>query len=203
MFKKYFYIILFFVSFGFPGTANSTVVIDKVFGDTQWGIIQFDHFGGDLTIDIFADGFTGGPLGIGIDDPYLTLRLDDGSPLSSFTGSLIAVNDDSNPAESIDESTSWLDSLLVLPNLSENSYLLAIGQCCLIFTNTGEASGVFGFNQDFQITFSTDVFITALNGVSVVPEGNQSRAIDVVEPASLAIFGLGLFGLGFSRKRRP
>jgi len=201
--KKYYRMILCLAaSVGLSAVAQANVVIGSVAQSGQWGAVQFDFSGGNLLIDSYANGFTGGPVGNGIDDINLTLLVDDGSPLTSFTGSLVAFNDDRSPAFSIDSSTSSRDSTIGPLFLAPNSYLLAIGHNPQQFSgNISSGSGIAASAPDYKITFSLDVTVSAIDGISTSPPP-QNQAISVPEPAPLALLGLGLLGLGIARRRR-
>ncbi len=199
--KKYFSIIFWFMaSFGLLAPAQANIVIGSVARSGQWGTIQFDYTGGDLIIDSLANGYTGGPTGSGIDDITLTLLIDNGSPLTAFTGPLVAFNDDRSPSFGIDGSTSSRDSTLTLPTLASNSYLLAIGHTPKQFSgDISSGSAIAASAADYKITFSADVFITALDGISTL---QTPATATIPEPAPFALLGFGLLGLGVLRKRR-
>jgi len=170
-----------------PNLNAATVVTGTVAGPGEWGLVQFGHSGGDLIVDILAAGWTGGATGLGIEDTLITLYTDDGSPLTAFTGSLVALNDDYLPWAGIDGSTSVSDSLLELIGLGAGDYLLAIGNCCGAFTgDSSVSSGIQAPYLDYQVTFSRDVVVS---GVPV--------------PAAAWLFGSGLLGLiGFARRKK-
>jgi len=186
-------------SFGLLAPVQANIVIGSVARSGQWGAIQFNYTGGGLTIDSLANGYTGGPTGSGIDDITLTLLIDNGSPLTAFTGSLVAFNDDRSPSFSIDGSTSPRDSTITLPALASNSYLLAIGHTPGQFLgNISSGSGIATAASDYKITFSADVFITALDGVSTL---QAPATATIPEPVPFALLGFGLLGLSILRKR--
>ena len=174
--------------------ASATLVYDGSVSESgDWGFLTFDHTGGDLSINALANGWTGGPTGHGIDDIYLSLFVNDGSPLTAFTGALVGANDDAWNSEAYaDGSTYGLDSYLSL-NLGSGSYLLAISHCCTQFYGNSESwSGIHAPDLDYRLTFSQDVHITGVDG----------QAVDVSEPASLLLMALGLLGLGIGRRRQ-
>lgn len=174
---------------GISGAASAgTVYTGTVTGaDGTWGFLNFGHGGGALSIDAWANGFTGGATGYGIDDIYLSLFVNDGSSTSAFTGAFVGANDDWwSPG---DGSTSGLDSFLSFANLSAGSYTLAISHCCTNFNNVrndAAYSGIHGPYRDYQLTFSQDV---AIEGV-------------VPEPQSLLLMLTALAALGLAVRRK-
>lgn len=200
--RKYYRIMLCLAVFVGPSAAaQANAVVGSVARNGQWGAIQFDYSGGDLLIDSWASGFTGGPTGNGIDDIALTLLVDDGSPLTAFTGTFVAFNDDRSPSFSIDGSTDSRDAMLTLPALAANSYLLAIGHAPNRFLgDITSGSGIPSLSPDFKITFSLDVLITGIDGISTLQA--QTPVTAVPEPGVLALLGFGFLGIGFSLRRR-
>lgn len=175
--------------------ASAATIYEGSIADSgDWGFLTFNHTGGALSINSLANGWTGGATGVGIDDIYLSLFTNNGSPLTAFTGSAVGSNDDSWGAEAYsDGSTSSLDSYLSFANLTSGSYLLAISHCCTTFTgNSNNWSGIHTPYVDYRLTFSQDVVITSVDG----------QAVGVSEPTSLLLMAIGLLGLGFSRRRQ-
>jgi hypothetical protein len=157
------------------GPAHASVVVQGTApGYDQFATIQFWYRGGTLHIDGLARNWTGGPTGVGIEDTTFVLREDDGSPLTAFTGSVVEVNDDYF-GTAVDGSTSVWDSY-ISTTLTAGNYLLGIGRWGYFFSDTPDTvasgSGIteyFGnvLAADFQVTFSDDVMVTAINGVDV------------------------------------
>ena len=136
-------------------TARNYASVDR------WSI---DHDGGDLEIDVYAEGFNGSGL-----DSIIYLYRDNGG--GSY--SLVANNDDG--ARGDDGSTSQYDSYLNLSDLSAGNYILAVGG---YGTSSREAIAS-GSNDDawsqetgaYQITLTGS---TTLNGIATDPtDGGQ------------------------------
>lgn len=142
---------------------------------------------GVTTFDVLARGFTSGPSSQGLRDSMIRIARDDGSLDSS---DFLFMNDDSSTSLGSDGSTSLFDSFLSV-NLNAGDYLFFIGAFNLevseilndSFSSPGASSA-----GDYQLTFSDNA--------------NFGSTASVSEPASLALFGLGLCGLGLVRKRR-
>lgn len=164
---------LIVAAMAYATAASAVTIVDGTVSgpDGSWGFVDFQHHGGSLSIDAWANGFTAGPTGQGIDDIYLTLLSNDGSSRSAFTGALIATNDDSSGQA--DGSTSGLDSYLNLGSLSSGSYTLAISHCCSSFANTRNesllTSGIHGTSRDYRVTFDGNVEISSVPIVTPSP----------------------------------
>ncbi len=177
----------------------ATTVSDSVSGSNAWGIIQFDFTGGYLTFDVLADGWTGGKTGQGINDSFISLFFDDGSPLTAFGGSYIGSNDDAPTYYGFnhgytDGSRSSRDSYMGA-DLAAGSYLLAIShsQAGRFFGNINYPSRIQAPYLDYQVWFSHDVTVTAINGtpVSTVPL-----------PAALPLLGAGVATVAFVGRKK-
>lgn len=150
-------------AFGLAILASSASAVTVLDGTVEgpngsWGFVDFYFGGGDLAIDAWANGFTKGPTGSGIEDIYLSLFRNNGSARSNFTGSLVGYNDDGYSFG--DGSSSGLDSFLNSPGLSAGYYTLAISRCCNNFSSVRNenilGSGL-SSNRDYRLTFSQDV----------------------------------------------
>lgn len=162
------------------------VVVSGSVGGPQgsWGFVNFTHNGGSLSINALAAGYTGGTTGQGIDDIYLAVFTNNGSPRTSFTGTLVGSNDDSITAEGLsDGSTSGLDSYITFDYLNPGDYTVVIGHCCNRFeyyrNEQLRFSGVHDAYRDYKLTFVGDVTVTS-----------------VPEPEVLAMTAVGLLVVG-------
>lgn len=140
--------------------------------------------GGLTTFDILARGFNSGVSGQGLSDSMFRIAADDGS---LDAGDFLYVDDDGGLGS--DGSTSGLDSFLSV-NMTAGDYLFFIGAFSLdineILTDTFSTPSASNAG-DYQLTYSSNVSI---------------GAAAVAEPSSLALLGLGLFGLGVARTRK-
>jgi len=163
-------------------SAGTVYVRSAVPGHTDY--LSFSFTGGALTIDLWGDGFSGGP-NEGLDDSFIGLFVDDDSPYEGLTGSLVALNDDGSNAGFGDGSTSGRDSFLWFTTLAAGDYVLAVDHYgATEATLRGTDSSIVGTKLDYQLTFSSDV--------SAVPV-----------PAAVWLLGSGLMGLlGFGRFRK-
>ncbi|OUR92772.1 hypothetical protein A9Q81_15735 [Gammaproteobacteria bacterium 42_54_T18] len=157
------------------GVITTTGTIDA-HSDVDYFSFTMDS-ASSLEINVLAYGYNGTYL-----DPYIYLYQPD------VNGLFVAANDDSlNGNWSADGSTSSLDSYLSL-NLAAGDYTLAIGDFYL-----SDADARDGFNNSFGSSAVGDYQIT-FTGTGL--------ATSVSEPGSIALFGLGLVGLGFARRRQ-
>jgi len=126
----------------------------------RWSL---SHDGGDLTIDMFANGFNGSDL-----DSIIHLFRDDGG--GSYT--LIGSNDDGSAGS--DGSTSSYDSYLETSDLAAGDYIIAVGS---YGTSSSEAIASGGddtasatTNGAYQLTINGNA---TLNGIATDPsDGN-------------------------------
>ena len=117
----------------------------------HWAI---SHSGGDLDIDVLADGYLGGAL-----DSQIRLFRDNGD--GTFTE--VASNDDSG-AGTADGSTTSLDSYLSVGDLPAGTYVLAIGEYPMseaeaLQTGTDYPNSDANVGGAYQITFTGDAAI--------------------------------------------
>lgn len=179
-------------------SANASVVVDDSAAAGQWGTIQFDWVGGTIDINGLGYLYTNGQTGLGADDMFFSLLEDDGSSLTAFTGNSVFAVDDSLATGWDDDGSvlrfgTGIDSFISNLALASGSYLLAISHCCESFANVRDISQDSQFHQvsnDYKVTFSDGVTITASNGQPVP------------EPSTIALLALGIAGIRFSRKTR-
>ncbi|WP_434051945.1 MAG: cadherin domain-containing protein [Roseibium sp.] len=155
---------------GITLTANDSLTIDEVVGGDavvtgeivsdgsgnqsvdHWSI---SHDGGDLTIDVLADGYQSGSL-----DSQIYLYRDNGG--GDFT--LVASNDDG--AAGSDGSTASYDSYLSQTGLEAGTYMVVIGSYPLDSTEALDSGSDYPASGSstgpYQITVSGDATITGL-----------------------------------------
>ncbi len=147
---------------------------------------QIDHTGGDLTIDVLADGVPAG----GLDSGMVLLRLNgDGS----YT--VVAANDDGAPGN--DGSANGTDSYIAETGLAAGTYILAIGAYPVTEGEASDTTNTYSDSQntggDYQITFTGNSSIAvAENPASGGTWGDPAGVATVVSETALE----GALGMG-------
>jgi len=140
------------------GGGNAVVTGEIVDGGSgtrsvdHWSI---SHEGGDLTIDVLANGFNSGSL-----DSQIYLYKDNGG--GSFT--LVSSNDDG--ARGSDSSTSSYDSYISESGLEAGDYMIVIGSWRLSDSESLETSGDYpatgSTSGPYQITITGETSVTGM-----------------------------------------
>ena len=164
-----------------PLAANADLILGTISTIDDIDYYSFSSTGGLASFNVLASGLNGTFL-----DSYIHILVDDGSPIGALTGASVALNDDSFALGwDSDGSTSNLDSFIPNLNLAAGGYILAIGSFFLSDADVRVGFNTFGFTTgDYQITVS---------GVNLA---------SVPEPGTLALLGIGLFGMGLARRKK-
>lgn len=209
------------VLMGMSGSAQALVVEGTLYDTTYDDINDITHdywyftvTGGTYSFDILSwEPFGSDVNGDGeyaFIDSMIWLYTDDGN-LDGVDE--IALNDDyfGTPG---DGSLSPLDSFLEII-LAPGDYVLAVGTCCtrddfLDGVLDGYGPGdVYGWNENGELTanfMSWNAGYQAHGDYQLTIEGEGLRITQapnqIPEPATFALFGIGLAGIGFTARRR-
>jgi hypothetical protein len=189
--------ILFCCLFGVASSASATMITDNTGFDGDDYLVTFDEVaiaGGVQVTDQFL------PYGVGF---YPHLKATSDLPVSDFSGQSIM-----NASPVVDPFTIYFSQAVdafgaywqayngteltfkaKLGGLEVDSFVYTETACC-------GTSSFLGFDD---IVFDSVVVNTT---GEVVMDNLQASAAPVPEPASLALIGLGLAGMGFSRKKK-
>lgn len=158
------------------GTASANIISSTVNISTATSVQYFDFSVTTAGLfNISAEGYT--TLGVGYNvDPYIYLFSN-----SLSTANVIASDDDGGIG---------LNSLISNISLGLGDYILAISE--YDFSLSAAVSG----NNEAEINFPGLILAT------ISSQSGVATATNVPEPATLALFGLGLVGFAISRKRK-
>jgi len=174
-------------------------MISEFTADEDWNVSGFEFFAADFNAT--------NPNGVGISNYESTsweiISGDDPYGVALFSGTNIADISDSGSFTDVSGNNVNVISFLVSDlaiELGSGTYFLAEHHD---FSDESQFTGL--ETNTIETYYHTDragVEVEGKNTHVVKINGTVDGVVDVPEPALIAIFGLGLLGLGFSRKKK-